>query len=90
MVEGQEGRIVLTGLGGEPMVFRVSKLTSIATAQEGRNFFRVEARLEGAHAGIRPGMEGVGKIVVERRKLAWIWTRGLSDWLRITFWTWLP
>jgi biotin carboxyl carrier protein len=87
---GQHGWLALSGMGGDPMRFEVTKVTSVSTAQEGHNYFRVEAHLEKPRAGIRPGMEGVGKIVVDRRKLAWIWTRGLIDWLRITLWTWLP
>jgi hypothetical protein len=35
-------------------------------------------------------MEGVAKIEVGERKLLWIWTRGLSDWIRLAIWRWLP
>jgi hypothetical protein len=50
----------------------------------------VEAALEQAPATLRPGMEGVGKIVSGERRLVWIWTRNFIDWARISFWTWLP
>jgi multidrug resistance efflux pump len=90
VLNGQRGRLALTGLGGDPMPFQVTKVTSVSTAQEGRNYFRVEAQLEQPRNGVRPGMEGVGKIVVDQRKFAWIWTRSLVDWMRITFWTWMP
>ena len=90
VLEGQRGKLALAGLGGEPMPFEITKVTSVSTAQEGRNYFRVEARLEAPRPGVRPGMEGVGKVVVDERKLIWIWTRGLIDWMRITFWTWMP
>ena len=90
VVNGQHGRLALSGLSGDPMPFMVSKVTSVTTPQEGHNYFRVEAQLEAPRIGVRPGMEGVGKIVVDRRKLAWIWTRGLVDWLRISLWTWMP
>ncbi len=39
---------------------------------------------------LRPGMEGVGKVQVGDRKLIWIWTRYLVDWLRIQLWWLLP
>jgi hypothetical protein len=45
---------------------------------QGRNFFRVEASATGDIAKLRPGMEGVGKIDVDRRKLLWIWTHKLD------------
>ena len=45
--------------------------------------------LDGGADAIRPGMEGVGKIGVDRRKLAWIWTHALIDRLRLALWTWV-
>jgi hypothetical protein len=35
-------------------------------------------------------MEGVGKIEVDNRLLAWIWTHQAIDWLRLKAWNWLP
>jgi hypothetical protein len=35
-------------------------------------------------------MEGVGKIEVEQRKLVWIWTHTLTDWIRLWLWSRLP
>ena len=62
----------------------------MSTPEEGRNFFRVEAQMDGVTERLRPGMEGVGKVAVGERRLIWIWTHGLVDWLRLAFWTWLP
>ena len=45
--------------------------------------FRVEARMETASDRLRPGMEGVGKISAGERRLLWIWTHSLTDWLRL-------
>jgi RND family efflux transporter MFP subunit len=87
---GQRGELALTGLIGEPLPFKVKSITSVATAQEGRNFFRVEAELDAAPAGIRPGMEGVGKIEAGEHRLAWIWTRHFVNWVRVSLWAWLP
>jgi hypothetical protein len=50
----------------------------------------VEARLDETPERLRPGLEGVGKIEVDRRLLVWIWTRQVIDWLRLQLWTWLP
>jgi hypothetical protein len=35
-------------------------------------------------------MEGVAKIRIEERKLLWIWTHKMMNWLRLFFWTWWP
>ena len=42
------------------------------------------------YGDIRPGMEGVGKIDIERRKLIWIWSHKIIHWFRMFFWTWWP
>ena len=88
---GQKGELILTALTGEHYPFAVTKITPVATAKEGRNLFRVEAELQGkALPRLRPGMEGVAKIDIEERRLAWIWSRRLVDWLRLKSWAWLP
>jgi multidrug efflux pump subunit AcrA (membrane-fusion protein) len=87
---GQAGELALSGIPGERLRFAVKSITPVSTAQEGRNYFRVEAQLADASARLRPGMEGVGKIGVGRRKLIWIWTHPLTDWLRLWAWRWLP
>lgn len=87
---GQPGTIVMTGLAGDPMDFSVNAVTPVATAEDGQNFFRVEARLVGELPRLRPGMEGVGKIETERRSIGWILTHKFTDWLRLYLWNWLP
>lgn len=86
---GQDGRLVLTGLTGEVLDFKVHNI-SMAQAEEGKNLFRVEAKLERSDIKLRPGMEGVGKVTVGERSYAWIWTHRLFDWLRLQAWIWLP
>ena len=91
LVEGQQGTLVLTGLSNETLPFSVKVITPVATASEGRNHFRVEASMQGAASSLlRPGMEGIGKVSVDHRSLLGIWTRSLTDWIRITAWKWLP
>ena len=87
---GQRGRIVLSGFPNEPLPFTIEKLTPVSTANEGRNYFRVEARLQSVPERLRPGMEGVGKIEVDRRRLIWIWTHEVVDWVRLKIWQWMP
>lgn len=87
---GQAGQLVMTGIAGEPMAFQVANVTPVATAEEGKNFFRVEASLAEASQRLRPGMEGIGKIEVGERCLWWITTHGFSDWLTLSVWSWMP
>lgn len=85
---GQKGRLVISGIAGDPLPFTVAKVTSVATAQDGKNFFRVEAQLQHASERLRPGMEGVGKVEVGERQLWWIVTHSFTDWLRLALWRW--
>jgi RND family efflux transporter MFP subunit len=91
VAEGQSGELTVTSMPGERFAFKVRRITPVNTAKEGRNFYRVEAQLQQeAQTRLRPGMEGVGKIAIEERKLVWIWTHGLTDWVRLWAWSWLP
>ncbi len=88
---GQRGELVLSSLPGRPMAFTVRAVTPVSAQQDGRNVFRVEAQLDAADlARLRPGMEGVGKVVVGEASLLWVTTHGFVDWLRLALWSWLP
>jgi len=88
--EGQHGQLALASVPGTVFPFLVNKITPVSTAAEGRNTFRVEAQLTGSSEALRPGMDGAGKIAAGQRKLLWIWTRKLTNWLRLAAWRWWP
>ncbi len=91
VTEKQTGSLALTGMPNEVLEIHVDKITPISTAEEGRNYFRVEASLIGEPpAVLRPGMEGVGKIDAGRRKVIWIWTHKIVYWMRMFSWSWWP
>lgn len=86
--EGQTGELIVSGMPAETLSFAVSKVTPVTIAEEGVNYFRIEARIDRPDPRMRPGMEGVGKIATGQRTLLWIWTHGLVDWLRVWAWSW--
>ncbi len=83
---GQRGQLALPGISGKTFQFIVANITPVSIAEEGRNYFRVETRLETGSDQLRPGMEGIGKIAIGRRKLIWIWTHKLVSTFR--YWLW--
>jgi multidrug resistance efflux pump len=87
---GQTGRLALTSMPNDEFALVVEKITPVSVVDQGRNYFRVEAVAKGAVEKLRPGMEGVGKIQVDRRKLIWIWTHKLTHWVRMWIWSWWP
>lgn len=87
---GQNGTVALAGRPGDPVPMTLSKITPVTVAEEGRNSFRVEARLLEPGLHLRSGMEGVAKIKSGRRSIVWIWMHPVVDWLRLAAWRYLP
>jgi hypothetical protein len=87
---GQSGHVLLQGMTGDSVPFTVQRITSVAETDSGHNTFRVEGTLVVSPANLRPGMEGIGKIEIAEHSYAWVWTRGLRDWLRMLVWNWTP
>jgi multidrug resistance efflux pump len=87
---GQRSDLVLPSMPGEAFPFVIEKITPVSLAKEGRNYFRIEGRMELASLRLRPGMEGFAKVTIDRRKLIWVWTHKMIDWLRLQIWRWTP
>jgi len=87
---GQKSELVLPSMPGEALSFVVNKITPVSIAKEGKNFFRVEANMEKHSERLRPGMEGIGKVTIDRRRLIWVWTHEAIDWVRLQLWRWMP
>ena len=91
LAAGQHGLLALASQPTTRLPVRVERVTPVAVAEDGRNFFRVEAKLETPDAAaLRPGMEGIAKIETGPQRLLWIWTHSILDWLRLFAWHWLP
>jgi multidrug resistance efflux pump len=91
LAAGQHGLLALASQPTTRLPVRVERVTPVAVAEDGRNFFRVEAKLETPDAAaLRPGMEGIAKIETGPQRLLWIWTHSIVDWLRLFAWHWLP
>ncbi len=87
---GRHGRLALQGRAGEALTRVVDQVTPVSIARDGRNFFRVEARIEAPPQGLRPGMSGYAKIESGERSRLWIWTHHATEWLTLRTWAWLP
>ncbi len=74
---------MLAALSDAEYSFTVSLVTPVAHAEDGTNYFRIEATLDETAAPLRPGMEGIGKISISERYLVWIWTHHMTDYLRL-------
>jgi hypothetical protein len=88
VLKGAQGNLLLTAMPDNALPIRVERVLPVANAQDGRNAFEVEAKLIDSSVNLRPGMEGVAKIESGERSLYWMLGHRLSDWLKLTFWSW--
>jgi biotin carboxyl carrier protein len=83
---GQQGNLATASYPGERFRFVVERLNPMAEVVNGQNVFKVRARLDETLPWMRPGMEGVAKVTVDRRPYLKIWTRKLVNWVRLKLW----
>ena len=87
---GQVGQAVLSGMPDRPVPFEVTSIAAVSDPAEGENRFRVEARVSDAPPALRPGLQGVAKIVAGETTLAQAWMRGTWVRLRLLAWRVIP
>jgi multidrug resistance efflux pump len=83
---GQEGELALASDPGKKFKFVIEKINPIAEVENQRNVFKVRVQLSEIHPGMRPGMEGVAKVTIGKRRYAWIWSRKVVNWIRMKLW----
>ncbi len=87
---GQSGLLATAAYPSTRIPFTVERIDPLATIDGQRNVFNARVRLGEIPASIatsiRPGMQGVAKIDASRRSYLWIWTRRLSNWVRMQLW----
>ena len=87
---GQTGQLALSAIPDKRLDITVSSITPISASENGRTFFRVEAKLKNKNQQLQPGMEGVGKIEIGDRNLIWIITHKAMDRIKLMFWYLMP
>ena len=85
---GMPGQLTLSAAAEDTFEMQVVKITPVATAENGVNYFQVEASLITTPEFLRPGMQGIGKIEVGQRQVLWIWTHKMAEWIRLKLWAW--
>jgi multidrug efflux pump subunit AcrA (membrane-fusion protein) len=88
---GQSGQLATVGHPDEKIKFVVERINPIAEVVNNQNVFKVRVQLQdldlqGRHRWLRPGMEGVAKVDIDKRSYAWLWTHRLTNWIRMKLW----
>ena len=84
---GMKGRLQLNSVPGLDLQIELSRIHPFTERRDGASYFPVEAVLRGDLTQLRPGMQGIAGLDVGRRNLLAIWTRALTDWLRLRWWS---
>ncbi|MDO6823780.1 efflux RND transporter periplasmic adaptor subunit [Marinobacter sp. 1_MG-2023] len=87
---GAVGHVNLQALPGKELGFAVSKVSPVFEDRANSIVYRVEAILDQQYPALRPGMQGVAKIEVGERSLAWIYFHELYNAVVLWLWKWLP
>jgi biotin carboxyl carrier protein len=82
----QEGYLATVSYPAQRIKFVVERINPMAEVVNNRNVFKVRVRLLETRSWMRPGMEGVAKVSIGKRRYVWIWTRKIVNWLRMKFW----
>lgn len=82
----QRGELATAAYPSRRIGFIVLEIDPAAQVHDGRNVFRVRASLDERPGWIKPGMEGVARIDIDRRTRMDIWTRPIIDWIRMKLW----
>ncbi len=94
-VEDSDIDAIHTGLRGELAVsamplaalnIEIERITPLASYQDGRNVYEVQARLLSSVPGLRPGLEGIAKLPIRNESLLAAGTRKVFSWLRFKLW----
>jgi multidrug efflux pump subunit AcrA (membrane-fusion protein) len=84
--DGWTGKLATNSLPGEDIEFEIERIVPLGEAKDADNTFKVYAVLKQQPSFIRPGMAGEARIDAGHKRLVWIWTHRLVDFLRLKLW----
>lgn len=87
----QSGEMMTRSHPDRKIAFHVERINPAAEMSGQTNVFKVRAALEDVDLRkdfhwLRPGMEGVAKINIDKRSYGYLWSRRLVNWVRMQLW----
>ena len=83
---GQEGELATASFPDRHFGLVVERINPVAEVADQKNVFKVRVRLKELDRRMRPGLEGIAKVDIDRRPYIWIWTRPIVRWVRMKLW----
>ena len=88
---GQSGEVILTSHPNLKIPFVLENIASVLQSEQDLGVvFRTEGVIQEDYNFLRPGMEGVARVTVGERTLAWIFFHDIIDWVYLKIWRWSP
>ena len=88
---GQQGEVLLRGLGSQSYPIEIDTVSSIFSPEEGQRYYHSEAHLLSEPGNkIKPGMEGSAHIVTGQQSLGIALFDPFYQWFRELLWKWWP
>ncbi|MCO6435856.1 MAG: HlyD family efflux transporter periplasmic adaptor subunit [Phycisphaerae bacterium] len=66
--------------------FHIDRVLASAQVRGGRNVFVAEADIHAEEGWLRPGMEGVARVDMGKRRIWWVALHRAIDWIRLNVW----
>jgi len=81
-----DGQLSTTSFPDKDHNFKITRIVPLGVPKEGENVFQVYAQITDPEPWMHPGLAGEARVNIEHRRLVWIWTHRLTDWLRLKLW----
>lgn len=83
-----DAQVSTTTFPAEEHRVMIDRIVPMGEAREGENVFKVYGKVlkDDQPEWMRPGLTGEARVHVENRRLFWIWTHRLQDWIRLKLW----
>jgi multidrug efflux pump subunit AcrA (membrane-fusion protein) len=84
----QKVEFAATSFPGDEIIGHIDRVAAPGEAKEGDNVFKVYATIDKGQlrSWIRQGMAGEARVDVGKRRLVWIWTHRLIEFLQLKLW----
>ncbi len=82
-----EGELATRSVPELSFAIAFDRIVPLGKPVEGKNVFEVWCKMEEPATWMRPGMEGIAKLDIDRRPIFWLLTHRIIDTLRL--WLWL-
>ena len=81
-----DGEIATTSFPSEGFDFKIDRIVPMGEPKEGENAFNIYVQIDNPPGWMFPGESGEARVNIENRRLVWIWTHRLTDWIKLKLW----